>query len=427
MSSNPLLSIEGLTASVDEKTILHNVNLNVAAGETHVLMGPNGAGKSTLGHLVMGDPVYTVNDGRIVFDGQDITELTTDKRSRAGLFLSFQAPVEIPGVPLSSFLRASIAGRPGLEMKGKEFRRRVKELAAELNMDTAYLNRELGVGFSGGEKKKVEMLQLLLLQPKLAILDETDSGLDVDALSTVSHGMDAYRKSCDGSMLIITHNTRILEHLDVDRVHVMVKGRIVFDGQDITELTTDKRSRAGLFLSFQAPVEIPGVPLSSFLRASIAGRPGLEMKGKEFRRRVKELAAELNMDTAYLNRELGVGFSGGEKKKVEMLQLLLLQPKLAILDETDSGLDVDALSTVSHGMDAYRKSCDGSMLIITHNTRILEHLDVDRVHVMVKGHIVREDDASLIPWIDKNGFETFEREAAEQRAQAEAAAAEQQA
>ena len=153
MSANPLLSIEGLTASVDEKTILHNVNLNVAAGETHVLMGPNGAGKSTLGHLVMGDPVYTVNDGRIVFDGQDITELTTDKRSRAGLFLSFQAPVEIPGVPLSSFLRASIAGRPGLEMKGKEFRRRVKELAAELNMDTAYLNRELGVGFSGGEKK----------------------------------------------------------------------------------------------------------------------------------------------------------------------------------------------------------------------------------------------------------------------------------
>ena len=114
MSANPLLSIEGLTASVDEKTILHNVNLNVAAGETHVLMGPNGAGKSTLGHLVMGDPVYTVNDGRIVFDGQDITELTTDKRSRAGLFLSFQAPVEIPGVPLSSFLRASIAGTSSL-------------------------------------------------------------------------------------------------------------------------------------------------------------------------------------------------------------------------------------------------------------------------------------------------------------------------
>ena len=225
--SDTLLSVADLTASVDEKTILRNVDLSVRPGETHVLMGPNGAGKSTLGHVVMGDPAYTVNGGTITFDGEDITELSCDKRSRAGLFLSFQAPVEIPGVPLSSFLRASIAGRPGLAMKGKEFRRRVKELAAELDMDTAYLNRELGVGFSGGEKKKVEMLQLLLLQPKLAILDETDSGLDVDALSVVSHGMDAYRKSCDGSMLIITHNTRILEQLSVDRVHVMVKGRIV--------------------------------------------------------------------------------------------------------------------------------------------------------------------------------------------------------
>lgn len=227
MSATPLLSITGLTASVDEKTILYGIDLDVAAGETHVLMGPNGAGKSTMGHVIMGDPVYTVNEGTITFDGQDITDLSPDKRSRAGLFLSFQAPVEIPGVPLSSFLRASIAGRPGLEMKGKEFRRRVKELAAELDMDTAYLNRELGVGFSGGEKKKVEMLQLLLLQPKLAILDETDSGLDVDALGVVSRGMDAYRRSTDGSLVIITHNTRILEHLEVDRVHVMVNGRIV--------------------------------------------------------------------------------------------------------------------------------------------------------------------------------------------------------
>lgn len=227
MSATPLLNIAGLTASVDEKTILQGIDLAVGAGETHVLMGPNGAGKSTMGHVIMGDPVYTVNEGTITFDGQDITDLSPDKRSRAGLFLSFQAPVEIPGVPLSSFLRAQIAGRPGLEMRGKEFRRRVKELAAELDMDTAYLNRELGVGFSGGEKKKVEMLQLLLLQPKLAILDETDSGLDVDALGVVSRGMDAYRKSTDGSLVIITHNTRILEHLEVDRVHVMVNGRIV--------------------------------------------------------------------------------------------------------------------------------------------------------------------------------------------------------
>ena len=173
-TADSLLSVRGLTASVDEKTILHGVNLDVAAGETHVLMGPNGAGKSTLGHLVMGDPAYSVDEGSIFFDGQDVTEL-----------------------------------------------------AGELNMDVSYLNRELGVGFSGGEKKKVEMLQLLLLQPKLAILDETDSGLDVDALGVVSRGMDAYRKQTDGSLLIITHNTRILEHLKVDRVHVMVNGRIV--------------------------------------------------------------------------------------------------------------------------------------------------------------------------------------------------------
>ena len=225
--ADTLLSVRGLTASVDEKTILHGVDLDVAAGETHVIMGPNGAGKSTMGHVIMGDPVYTVTQGSVHFDGQDITDLSCDKRSRAGLFLSFQAPVEIPGVPLSSFLRATLAGREGLEMKGKQFRRRVTEIARELNMDTAYLTRELGVGFSGGEKKKIEMLQLLLLQPKLAILDETDSGLDVDALGVVSRGMDAYRKTTDGSLVIITHNTRILEHLDVDRVHVMVNGRIV--------------------------------------------------------------------------------------------------------------------------------------------------------------------------------------------------------
>ena len=230
MSQTPLLSIQGLAAAVDEKTILHGIDLTIPAGETHVLMGPNGAGKSTLGHVIMGNPAYTQTAGTIAFDGEDMTELSPDKRSRAGVFLSFQAPVEIPGVPLSSFLRATIADRPGLEMRGKEFRRRMKELCAELDMPPAYLNRELGVGFSGGEKKKVEMLQLLLLQPKLAILDETDSGLDVDALGVVSRGMELYRKSCDGTLLIITHNTRILEHLDVDRVHVMVNGRVVHEG-----------------------------------------------------------------------------------------------------------------------------------------------------------------------------------------------------
>ena len=229
MASSALLTCRGLSASVDEKPILHEIDLDVPQGEVHVLMGPNGAGKSTLGHVLMGDPVYDVTAGAISFDGEDITELSPDKRSRAGLFLSFQAPVEIPGVPLRSFLRAMVEGR-GEKMKNKEFRKKTKELAETLDMDPAYLDRELGVGFSGGEKKKVEMLQLLLLQPKLAILDETDSGLDVDALSVVSRGMELYREACDGTLLIITHNTRILEHLNVDRVHVMVSGRMVAEG-----------------------------------------------------------------------------------------------------------------------------------------------------------------------------------------------------
>ena len=224
-----LLSCRNLSASVDEKPILHDIDLDIQQGEVHVLMGPNGAGKSTLGHVLMGDPTYTMTDGAIEFDGADITELVTDKRSQAGLFLSFQAPVEIPGVPLRSFLRAMVDAH-GAEMKNKEFKKRIQALAKELDMDPAYLDRELGVGFSGGEKKKVEMLQLLLLAPKLAILDETDSGLDVDALSVVSRGMELYRENCDGTLLIITHNTRILEHLNVDRVHVMVAGRMVDEG-----------------------------------------------------------------------------------------------------------------------------------------------------------------------------------------------------
>ena len=229
MTGETLLSCRGLCAAADGKRILHDIDLNVAPGEIHVLMGPNGAGKSTLGHVLMGDAEYEVTSGDVVFDGEDITDLAPDKRSRAGLFLSFQAPVEIPGVPLRSFLRAIVEAR-GLKMKNKEFRKKIEGLAKALDMDPSYLDRELGVGFSGGEKKKVEMLQLLLLEPKLAILDETDSGLDVDALSVVSHGMELYQKEHDGTLLVITHNTRILERLDVDCVHVMVKGRMVAEG-----------------------------------------------------------------------------------------------------------------------------------------------------------------------------------------------------
>ena len=225
MSDN-ILEIRGLNVSAEEKQILHDLDLSVKPGTTHILMGPNGAGKSTLGHAIMGNPEYAVTGGTIVFDGQDITDATPDKRAHAGLFLSFQTPVEVPGVPLFTFLRAIVAQRPDLKLRGPKLKRRIAEIMDLLNMDEAYLDRELNVGFSGGEKKKVEMLQLLLLQPKLAILDETDSGLDVDALDTVSRAIRAYQE-LGGALLIITHNTRILEHVAVDTVHVLVRGAVV--------------------------------------------------------------------------------------------------------------------------------------------------------------------------------------------------------
>lgn len=231
MNTEPLLALQNLAVSVEEKPILHALNLQVNQGETHVLMGPNGAGKSTLGHVIMGDPSYTITEGTIRFDGTDITDLSPDKRSQLGLFLSFQAPVEIPGVPISSYLRAICENRPGVgALKGKQFRKHIHAIAESLDMDPAFLDRELGVGFSGGEKKKLEMLQLLLLQPKLAILDETDSGLDVDALTVVSKGIEAYKAGTNNTLIIITHNTRILKHVQVDAVEVLSQGQLAAHG-----------------------------------------------------------------------------------------------------------------------------------------------------------------------------------------------------
>jgi Fe-S cluster assembly ATP-binding protein len=228
--ADAILVTNGLTIAADEMTILHDVDLTIERGTTHVLMGPNGAGKSTLGHALMGDPEYTATGGSIIFDGQDITEFSPDKRATAGLFMSFQAPVEIPGVPLFTFLRAIVAQRPELGLRGPKLKKRINQIMAQLDMDPSYLDRELNVGFSGGEKKKVEMLQLLLTQPKLAILDETDSGLDVDALDTVSRAIRIYQEELGGTLLMITHNTRILEHVNVDQVHVLVRGRMVAAG-----------------------------------------------------------------------------------------------------------------------------------------------------------------------------------------------------
>ena len=194
MSEQSLLQVKNISVSIDELPILHGINLDIKAGETHVLMGPNGAGKSTLGYTLMGNPHYAITEGNIVFDGQDITTASTDKRAQAGMFLSFQSPLEVPGISLGSFIRNAYHEKTGTPVKLLAFQKQMKEAMDLLDMDEAYANRDLNVGFSGGEKKKAEILQLLMLSPKLAILDETDSGLDVDAVRTVSKGIKEYQK-----------------------------------------------------------------------------------------------------------------------------------------------------------------------------------------------------------------------------------------
>lgn len=228
--ADKLLQIQKLSAGIGDKTILHDVSLEINPGEIHVLMGPNGAGKSTLGYTLMGSPEYSVSGGHIFFDGEDITSYSADKRAKAGIFLSFQEPLEVPGISLESFIRSSMQQVSGQKIKLFSFQKELEKAMDILNMNHSYAGRDLNVGFSGGEKKKSEILQLLMLKPKLAILDETDSGLDVDAVRTVSKGIEEYQKSVGGSLLIITHSTRILESLQVDRTHVMVKGHLVHSG-----------------------------------------------------------------------------------------------------------------------------------------------------------------------------------------------------
>ena len=225
-----LLNVKDLDVSIEDGEILHGIDLDIKDGETHVLMGPNGAGKSTLGYTLMGNPVYRVTRGTIEFDSEDITGLTADKRAKKGMFLSFQNPIEVPGISLESFIRNSIRQKTEKPIKILQFKKKLEETMKLLQMDPSYAERDLNVGFSGGEKKKSEILQMLMLDPKFAILDETDSGLDVDAVRTVSKGIEEYQKNRGGALLIITHSTRILEALNVDVTHVMVKGRLVASG-----------------------------------------------------------------------------------------------------------------------------------------------------------------------------------------------------
>lgn len=225
-----LLEIKNIHASADGKEILKGLNLTINKGEVHVIMGPNGAGKSTLMNVVMGHPKYKVTAGDILFEGEKITDLKTDERARKGIFMSFQEPEEVSGITVEGLLRSARTSITGKPLKLIAFRRELKEKMALLNMDESYAERYLNVGFSGGEKKKNEIVQMLMINPKLAILDETDSGLDVDAVKVVANGINKYRNN-DNSILIITHNSKLLEYLKPDFVHILLDGKIVKNGE----------------------------------------------------------------------------------------------------------------------------------------------------------------------------------------------------
>ncbi len=235
-----LLEIKNLRASADGREILRGIDLKIGRGEVHVILGPNGGGKSTLMNVIMGHPKYEVTGGSITFDGENLLELKTYERARRGIFLSFQAPEEIPGITVENMIRTSMQAVSGGKIKFLEFRKRLRSTMEELKMDQSYAKRYMNVGFSGGEKKRSEILQLLMLNPKLALLDETDSGLDVDAVQIVSDGVAKFHDE-NNSCVIITHNTQILKSLTVDRVHVLLDGRIVKDGgADLIEQVLDK-------------------------------------------------------------------------------------------------------------------------------------------------------------------------------------------
>ncbi len=212
------------------KEILTGVNLTVNSGETHALMGPNGSGKSTLAYAIAGHPKYTISSGTVTLDGQDVLAMSVDERARAGLFLAMQHPVEVPGVSVSNFLRTSATAIRGEAPKLRLWLKEMKGAMERLQIDPTFAQRNVNEGFSGGERKRAEILQLELLAPKMAILDETDSGLDVDALRVVSEGINRVRESGDAGVLLITHFTRILRYVRPDHVHVFVDGRIVAEG-----------------------------------------------------------------------------------------------------------------------------------------------------------------------------------------------------
>lgn len=239
-----MLEVKDLHVTVEDKAILKGLNLTINAGEVHAIMGPNGAGKSTLSAIIAGKDGYEVTQGTILFEGQDVLEMEIEERARAGLLLGFQYPVEIPGVKniylLKAALNAQRAARGEGEIPAPEFMKLVREKSAEMKMDPSFLQRAVNEGFSGGEKKRNEILQMLVLQPKLAMLDEIDSGLDIDAMKVVADGVNSLRDA-NRAILLVTHYQRLLNHIEPDRVHVLVDGRIVKSGDKDLALELEAR------------------------------------------------------------------------------------------------------------------------------------------------------------------------------------------
>ena len=225
-----MLKIENLHASIGDKEILKGINLTVGKGEVHAIMGPNGSGKSTLAYSIAGHPAYEVTEGEVLLDGENLLDMSVDERARAGLFLAMQYPVEVPGVSVANFLRTAKTAMDGQAPKVRQWISEVNAAMERLRMDPAFAQRDVNAGFSGGEKKRFEILQMELLRPRFAVLDETDSGLDVDALRIVSEGVNRLHGESEAGFLLITHYTRILRYIKPDYVHVFVNGRVAEQG-----------------------------------------------------------------------------------------------------------------------------------------------------------------------------------------------------
>ncbi|MGO2511965.1 Fe-S cluster assembly ATPase SufC [Marinomonas polaris] len=248
-NTKSLLTIKDLHASVEEKQIIKGLDLDIKPGEVHAIMGPNGAGKSTLGYVLSGRDGYTVDSGSVTLDGEDLLEMETEDRARAGLFLAFQYPVEIPGVSNLEFLKASVdaqrQARGEDAITSADFLKEAKAACKQVNLPVAFLKRGVNEGFSGGEKKRNELMQMLLLKPKLCILDETDSGLDIDALQVVAEGVNSQR-SADRSFIVVTHYQRLLDYIKPDFVHVLSDGKIVKSGDASLALELEAQGYAWL-------------------------------------------------------------------------------------------------------------------------------------------------------------------------------------